>query len=448
MRTRLTVNNRIELCNVDDKIIKRIQKAMTLDNPKYTEAVEHGRYTGNLEPKIHLWERIPGGIAFPRGWGMHCMELLSRHGIQPEIYDHKRSLPPIDLSFQGKLRDYQLRAVYDVTQRAFGVLEAATGSGKTVMALAVIAKRLQPALVLVHSKELLHQWVERIKAFLGVEPGLVGDGRLDVRPVSVGIVNTVKKHLDTLPQHFGHIVVDECHRVPSSMFTEAVQAFDSRYMLGLSATAYRRDRLTKLIYMYLGDRTHRVDPELLKAKGSVLAPEVVRRETGFRYSYQDDYPAMMSALTEDESRNRQIAGDVIKQARTGKGTALVVSDRVAHCEALQELIQSSGITTRVLTGQCSKAQREAIVHSVQRGETDVLISTVQLLGEGFDCSGLTSLFLATPIKFKGRLLQVVGRILRPQNGKSPVVFDYIDRQVGVLRAQAKSRGRALSEIAA
>lgn len=77
---------------------------------------------------------------------------------------------------------------------------------------------------------------------------------------------------------------------------------------------------------------------------------------------------------------------------------------------------------------------------------DVLVSTLQLLGEGFDCSGLSSLFLTTPIKFKGRLLQVIGRILRPGDGKRPVVYDYVDELQPVLRAQARARGKALAEV--
>ncbi len=447
MQVTLTVHKQAELCNISQDILRGIKRAMTLDNPKYKEAENHGRWTGDLDPHIELWEHIPGGIAFPRGWGMQCLDLLSKYNIQPEIIDQKRVLPPIDLLFQGELRDYQLRAVYDVLQRPFGVLDAATGSGKTVMALAVIAERRQPSLVLVHSKELLNQWAERIRSFLGVEPGLIGDGKYDVQPVTVGIVNTVKKHLDSLPEHFGHIVVDEAHRTPATMFTEAVQAFDSKYMLGLTATPYRRDGLNKLIYITLGDRVHSVNKGLLRASGAVMSPEIIRRETDFRYSYRDDYTRMISNLTQDPDRNRQIAADVIRQVRSRAGTALVVSDRVAHCEALQELIRAAGPKTQVLTGQCSRAAREAIVQAVQAGETDVLISTVQLLGEGFDCSGLSSLFLATPIKFKGRLIQVVGRILRPHDGKNPVVFDYVDKRVGVLKAQSKSRERALQEVA-
>jgi superfamily II DNA or RNA helicase len=447
-KTEMKVTAKAELVNAPGEVLQKIREALTLDNPKYLDAQKHGRWTGHLEPRIYLFSDIEDGISFPRGFARQALGMLAKYGIKPEIEDCRRELEPIELEFQGTLRGYQEQAVEDVRKRHFGILDCSTGGGKTIMALAIIAARRQPCLILVHTKELLHQWTDRIRSFLGIEPGLIGDGKYDLQPLTVGLVHTVRKHLDELPLHFGHIVVDECHRTPATMFTEAVQAFDAKYMLGLSATAYRRDGLTKLIYMTLGDRVHKVDPAILKANGAVLAPEVVHRETSFRYPYNEDYPAMITSLTEDPKRNQQIAADVIRQAQNRPGTALVVSDRVAHCESLRGLIGAAGVNVHVLTGQCSKAQREAVVEAVQAGQADVLISTLQLLGEGFDCSGLSSLFLATPIKFKGRLLQVVGRILRPGDGKRPLVFDYVDENQPVLKAQAKSRGKALEEIAA
>jgi superfamily II DNA or RNA helicase len=70
-----------------------------------------------------------------------------------------------------------------------------------------------------------------------------------------------------------------------------------------------------------------------------------------------------------------------------------------------------------------------------------LIATIQLIGEGFDCSGLTVLVLATPVMFQGRLTQVVGRILRPGEGKRPLVIDLVDSKVGLLRYRASRRWR-------
>jgi superfamily II DNA or RNA helicase len=448
MKATLTVHNTAEVVNVQQRIIKYIKKVMTIDNPAFVQAEKYGRWTGDLDPEIQLYEDTPDGIRFPRGWSRQCLDFLHKNDIQVEVIDHRRTLEPIDLSFRGELRPYQQNAVRDALTREFGVLSAATGSGKTIMALAVIAERRQPTLILVHSKELLDQWRDRIQSFLGIEAGMIGGGKYEIQPVTVGIVNTTRKHLDSLPEHFGQVVVDECHRTPSSMFTEAVTAFDSKYMLGLSATAYRRDGLTKLIYLTLGDQVHEVNPVELKANGAVMTPEVIRRETAFRYQYQDDYPAMISNLTRDRERNEQIAHDVIRQAQSRPGACLVVSDRVQHCMDLAGLLEGHNLSIRVLTGKTPAKDRESIVEAVQAGEVNVLVSTVQLLGEGFDCFGLSSLFLATPIKFKGRVLQVVGRILRPQDGKQPVVFDYVDHNVGVLKAQSYTRGRALKEVAA
>jgi len=155
---------------------------------------------------------------------------------------------------------------------------------------------------------------------------------------------------------------------------------------------------------------------------------------------------MVSTLVEDKDRNRQIVNDVIAEVQAQAGTALVVSDRVAHCEALAELVRGTGLRAEVLTGKTPRDRREGIVAAVQAGEVPVLCSTIQLLGEGFDCSGLSSLFLTTPVRFKGRLLQVVGRILRPGTGKRPRVFDYVDAQVGLLHHQAQKRAQALAEL--
>lgn len=117
-------------------------------------------------------------------------------------------------------------------------------------------------------------------------------------------------------------------------------------------------------YLTLGDRVHQVDAQELKANGAFMTPEVIRRNSGFRYSYRDDYSRMISALTQDPDRNRQIANDVIQQVRSRPGTALVVSDRVAHCNTFADLIENSGLKVRVLTGQCSKQKREQIVSDV------------------------------------------------------------------------------------
>ena len=143
----------------------------------------------------------------------------------------------------------------------------------------------------------------------------------------------------------------------------------------------------------------------------------------------------------------QILEDICRVAvEPESGTCLVVSDRVSHCSFFVEKLKGRGIVAELLTGQIQPENRSAIVDAVQKGEVQVLVATLQLIGEGFDCSGLSTLFLTTPISFEGRLLQVIGRVMRPAENKRARVFDYIDENIPALLRSANSRGLILSAL--
>ena len=446
----LTVSSDCYLQQPDLRLEQAIKERLTIDNPKYIAAKRYGRWIGKrLKPKLKYYEAVPEGLNFPRGFSNQAV-LLCREisGVEPQIIDQRRLLDAREFNFMGTLRPYQVSAVDAVCSRSFGVLEAGTGSGKTVVALAVIAKRKQPTIVIVHTKELLYQWQERAREFLDEEVGLVGDGHFDLRPLTIAIVNSARKRTSELVPHFGSLIVDECHRVPATLFTDVVSCFDSYYLLGLSATAFRSDAgMTRLIYYFMGDRVHTVDQLHLKVTGAVLKPRLIRKTTTFNYGYRGDYQALITALTKHEGRNRQIVDDIITVAHEQKaGTILVVSDRLSHCQVFVDLLEAQEINVALLTGQTPAEKRSAIVEAVQKGEVRVLVATLQLISEGFDCPGLTSLFLTTPITFEGRLLQVIGRIMRPAEDKSPRVYDYIDEHVPTLRRSAAQRGKVLAGI--
>lgn len=430
-----TISNKIYLSGIKGNLYQDLSHRLTLDNPKYVEAEKFNRSTMNLEPELKFYELSNGNtLILPRGAMRGVLATAEEHG-EVEIIDSRLSLPEIYFRFSGTLRPYQRQAIQDILLKPFGVLEAGTGAGKTVMALSIIANRKQPTLILVHTKELMYQWKEQIKTFLNVNAGLVGAGKFDIQPITVAIVNTARKNLDNLPQYFGNLVVDECHRVPSSLFSETVSAFSSEYMLGLSATPYRRDGLDELIGWFVGLHKVTVDTSVLHDIGAILRPKIIRRETLFQYPYADDYQQMISALVSDDQRNRLIACDIRVQSARKSGLSLVVSDRVDH---LKELASLTGVGT-LLTGKTPAKKRKEIVQALTSGAVRVLFSTLSLIGEGFDCPGMDALFLTTPIKFSGRLTQVVGRVLRPAAGKEPLVYDYTDSNVGLLKHQAKQR---------
>ena len=444
----LEVTSECFLRGAPESLRGAIRAQLTLNNPKYMDAKRYSRWVGKqLKPKLYFFREEGSTIIFPRGFGNKAVQLCRQQlGIGPEIVDNRRKLADLDISFSGELRPYQQQAVADVVERSFGVLEAGTGSGKTVMALSVIAHRRQPTIIIVHSRELQQQWLERIDTFLGLKAGQAGGGRFDLQPLTVAIVNTARKRLADLTPHFGQIIVDECHRVPASLFTEVVTGFDAQYMLGLSATAFRReDGMTRLIYTYLGDRVHVVDSRMLADSGAVVRPDFIQRETAFSYGYRGEYAKLIKALAKNEERNKQIAADIGAMIHKGhSGTVLVVSDRVAHCEVLSDKLENLGVDTQLLTGRTPGDERRRIVSRVMDGKVQVLLSTLQLIGEGFDCPGLSTLVLATPIKFEGRLLQVVGRVMRPAVAKKALVIDYVDINIPVLRRSAVARTEMFS----
>ncbi len=445
---KIILSNKLILRGVPAEIRQLLMKRLNMPNPKWIENERMGRWNGNTPQTLIFYEHEPqGGLIIPRGY-IRKLILSCRHrNIPYELIDNRRELAPVDFDFHGNLRPYQLNAVKKLLSKDFGTLSFPTGSGKTIVGLYMIAKRKQPSMVVVHTRDLLFQWMERATEFLNIpadEIGMIGGGKIRIgERITLAMVQTLYKCAASVSQRIGFLLVDECHRAPSRIFTQAVTAFDSKYMLGLSATPWRRDKLSKLIFWHLGDLHYKLERAELIKSGDVLPAEVIVRETNFR-PYHDpsmEYTQMLAELVADDDRNRMIAEDVAKEAREHSGVSLVLSDRKAHCDTLKALLKyRHHIIAELLTGDLSPLERQNVLERLKRGEFKVLIATGQLMGEGFDCKDLTTLFLTTPIRFKGRVLQYLGRVLRPAPEKKAArVFDYVDIHVEPLKAAARER---------
>ena len=195
---------------------------------------------------------------------------------------------------------------------------------------------------------------------------------------------------------------------------------------------------------------HSVDKSHLIEEGHILEAEIILRETDFE-PYHDpvnSYSKMLLELTMNDERNHLIASDVVKEIQKGDGICLVLSDRKRHCETLLSLLRyKHRVEADLLTGDLSNEQRQHVLQRIKAGLVPVVIATGQLVGEGFDCPNLTTLFLATPIRFSGRVLQYLGRVLRPAaDKKSARVYDYVDVRVGVLKSAAKHRQKVYATM--
>jgi superfamily II DNA or RNA helicase len=447
---KITIASSMKLSGVPGDLMQTLTRHFQMLNPKWLENERMGRWNRGTKKTLRFYRRFgKQGIIIPRGYARQLIRLLNREHVAYTLDDQRRLLPAVSFDFSGSLKSFQTVAVDAMLKREFGTLSAPTGSGKTIMGLYLIAQRRQPTIIIVHTKDLAHQWIQRIEQFLGIpadQVGLLGAGKKRMGDrITVALVQTLYRMTDQVAPLIGHIVVDECHRAPSRTFTEAVTAFDARYMLGLSATPWRRDKLSRLIFWYLGDVNHEVNKAQLEQKGHILKADVVLRPTTFEPYFDpvNDYSRMLSELTTDDARNHLIAEDVEKEARSGEGICLVLSDRKKHCETLQSILRyKHGLESERLTGDLSIEARKQVMEKIQKGQVNVLIATGQLIGEGFDCPDLSTLFLATPIRFSGRVTQYLGRILRPSRHKARArVYDYVDVQVAPLMAAARARQR-------
>jgi hypothetical protein len=193
----IRINNQTFLFHLPAGVLARIRERLTFANLAHQEAERLGFYTGNIPREIRGWRETEGGLLVPRGFTRQLLGIIRAAGVRYNIEDRRRTLAPVEFTFRGELRDFQSEAVEDMAARDFGTLAAPTGSGKTVMALALVARRRQPALIVVHTRELLEQWVSRIGRFLGIparEVGVIGGGKKRIgQKITVALVQSLYK---------------------------------------------------------------------------------------------------------------------------------------------------------------------------------------------------------------------------------------------------------------
>ncbi len=425
----LTVGAAITIDPAASVALRRaIGYALTVENPAYREAEEHGRSTRDLDSELRYYRQADdGALVVPHGAGDIVRALCKEHGVGYTVAHETVVAEPVTFDERVTLSPAQERAVGEMLARRTGVLCAPAGSGKTVMAMVMIARRHQPALIIVHTRELAHQAIARAVAVLGLdeaEIGLIGDGQCRVGTrLTVGLVQSLARGIPPALLGVAFVLVDECHHAPAMQMAAVVSQFPARYIAGLTATSYRRDRLDRVIHFYLGDTRATIDAADLADR--LVHPRVVKRETGLRPE-GDTFTEIVGQLVADRARNRLIVGDVVRGVKVGR-RCLVLSDRVEHVEELTRLLKAEGVAAAALHGRLGKKVRAQVVEDLAAGVLDVAVATGSLIGEGFDCPRLDTLFLATPVSFRGRVVQYIGRVSRSAPGKTDaIVMDYCD----------------------
>ncbi|UQZ85405.1 Type III restriction enzyme, res subunit [Paenibacillus konkukensis] len=440
----------IEKKDLPPAFIQQLQRLATFQNPDFYKTQAMRLPTYGKPRVIGCYEDYLKYIAIPRGCFELMMKLMNTHQIEAIISDERNTGNLIDVAFSGTLSMLQEGAARSMLSHDTGILSATTAFGKTVVAASIIASRQVNTLVLVHRRELMDQWRERLSTFLNLEKkdiGIVGGGK-EKRTgiVDIAIIQSLNQKgvIKGYIEEYGQIIVDECHHVSAFSFEQVLKKAKAKYVLGLTATPARQDGHQPIVLMQCGPIRIKIDAKS-QAQARGMEHKVVPRYTNFRLpasisplGIQDIY----QYLVQDEERNNMIFDDLLKALEQGR-SPILLTERTAHVEYFENRLKNFAKNVIVLRGGMGKKQREAVreqIAGISDSEERVFIATGKLIGEGFDDARLDTLFLVHPISWKGTLQQYAGRLHRVHQSKQDVqIYDYVDLQVPMLMSMYKKR---------
>jgi len=457
--TKLILGSNIYIPNLflPDKLYKYLKKELNFPNPEFYAMERFGYSTWKTPRFIKTLEVLPDGITVPLGFLNKVKGFAEKEQLKAEIIDQRTIAKQISFPSKLLLRKDQQYVLNQLMKEDRAILEAQPGFGKTIVALALMKKRGQKTLIIVHTNTLLHQWEKRINDYFSLakdEIGLIGDNKWKIskKATIASYMTLSRRGLDDIKNDFGLVIIDECHHVPANTFSTVVKQFTAKHVLGLTATTFRKDKLEKLMYLYVSDqviRTKNNKQEKNEQSISTVKTELVTRKTEFQGNGKlEDFQDACRMVITDTKRNDQITDDIVAALAAG-AKCLVLSERLEHCEILLELVRqkAKGIHAAVATGIMTKKQRERITARMNQERFQLLIATGKLIGEGFDWPAVSHLFLAFPFSWKGKLIQYVGRVQRTCEGKTlAIVHDYFDDQVPMLKLMYFKRLRTYRSL--
>jgi superfamily II DNA or RNA helicase/very-short-patch-repair endonuclease len=458
----LVLGNEIYIAKdvLSPELRNRILRLAAFQNPEFYRAQAMRLPTYDKPRIIACAEDHPHHISLPRGCLDDVQELLCDLKIAHAIRDERCTGRPLTAEFHGELRQEQRIAARAILAHDTGVLSATTAFGKTVIAAWLIAQRRINTLILVHRRQLLEQWVERLRAFLDLplkSIGHIGGGRKKpTGMLDVALIQSLvrKGVVDDCVGEYGHLIVDECHHLPAHSFEQVARRATAKYIVGLSATVARKDGHHPIIFMQCGPVRHRVDARE-QAAAHPFSHTVFVRPTTFRpvrvasADARIEFHDLYDELITDEARNVLICNEVTGAVHDGR-SPIVLTERNEHLDRLAELLSPSIRHLVVLRGGMSGKELKALTErlaAIPLDEGRVLLATGRYVGEGFDDARLDTLFLTLPVSWRGTIAQYVGRLHRLNDRKREVqVYDYADLNVPLLARMFDRRCRGYESV--
>lgn len=446
---------------LDHPAVGRLKGRLSVRNQVYLETLRSGRYLSPDIPKwLHYWKEEKGMLLVPR---MAAIEAVQ--GIE----DRTTLGDAVTMPSRITLRLEQVGFVdtLEQTLRRDGgtVGQAIVGFGKTQCSLELASRLGRKTLVLVHKSFLATQWAERIVGGVGAKVLLKRKGAASTAPPTLGVsiedVGIVQQDtwqwegrkiviamvqtlaIRDLPEgfaeSFGLVIVDETHRAACDTIQTVLDKLPAKYRLGVSATPTRKDGLEDVFFASIGQVGAVGTVERAKPRFNILGTAVTwdaALAAKLSSGGQVSAAKLVGHLCEHPIRNQQIINQLVLAVKNGR-KVIVFSGRREHLIVLREmflarcLAEQLPISTDFYVGGMKDDARK-IAETMQ-----VLFATFSMAEEALDVPLLDTAFLCTP---KTSVVQSVGRILRTVPGKkTPVVTDFVDRNVPMCRGMATKR---------
>ncbi len=446
----------ISKSGLSSKGIVFLRRLASYHNPEFYSKQAMGMSTFKTPKVISVYEENEDVIILPKALFDKLKQIFDELKVKYIVSFQESSGKFIDVEFNGHLSEEQEIASRNILSNTNGVLCAVPGFGKTVVASYVISMLKCSTIIMVHTKELAIQWIDRLLNFLDInyEAVQIGKRRKEIfigkygagenkltGKIDVVIMQSLfekDKSIKDFVDDYGLVIVDECHHVPSKFFRLIMQRIQSKYIYGLTATPIRKDGHHPIINMYCGDIRYKKTIKDIKKDSTyskILVPRFTPCRSPIHFENKNNiFQQINTYICEDDFRNNMIADDVLLLLKQ-KRKILILTDRVSHLIQLESLLKEK-CDAIILHGRLKSKERKSTLKKINAFENthnSVLIATGKLIGEGFDLPCLDTLILASPISWKGRILQYAGRIHRNYEGKTEVkIIDYVDVHIKVL----------------
>lgn len=426
---------RILKSGMPQRLINFLRDELNFANPEYFIKKKSGKTTWNTDRYFKFIEDQEFEIIIPRGFVGKLIRYCREQNIDFNFKDLRKKQPPVSYQSSINLLTHQKMALLAIEKKEFGLIVAPPGSGKTVIGLKIIAEKQQPALIIVHRKQLADQWMESIQTFLGIpkkDIGFIGQGKRKVgSKITITMIQSLSKILEKqadLVNAFGTILIDECHHIPAETYKNTIARLCPYCQYGLTATPFRKYDDGKIIFIHLGEIIAEIKSNDIEA---YKRARIVIRKTDFTFPFDpkiDPFESLSKVLIHDTARNRLIINDVVQEVKNGH-RAIIITERKDHIQTLNQFLKHS-YETFMLSGEDSDKDRKTKWESLKSGNYQVVITTGQFFGEGSDLNNISRLFLAYPFSFKGKLIQYIGRVQRSE--VTPIIYDYHDHKIDYL----------------